>query len=120
VYENSIILVIDYATTKIRKLLTSEIAMQKKYGDRRARTLMLRLHALHSATVLAHFAPYSRPERCHELIGNRAGQLAMDVDKGTRLIFRPSAHPIPRRADGGMDWSAIDAVTIIEVEDYHE
>ena len=112
--------IVEYATTKLQKTLTSEIALRRTYGDRRAREIQKRLSVLYGAMVLADFVPRTRPERCHELVGNRAGQLAMDIDKGTRLIFKPLVDPIPRRSDGGMDWNAIDAIIIIEIVNYHE
>ena len=59
------------------------------------------------------------PGRCHELTGDRAGQLALDLDHPYRLIFMPFHDPIPTKADGGLDWTAVTAVVIVGVEDYH-
>ena len=36
-----------------------------------------------------------------------------------RLIFMPFHDPIPTKADGGLDWTAVTAVVIVGVEDYH-
>ena len=58
--------------------------------------------------------------RCHQLRGNRAGQLSLDLDHPYRLIFEPDHDPIPRKEDGGMDWTQITAIVIIGVEDTHE
>jgi len=58
--------------------------------------------------------------RCHELTGNRAGHLSVDLDHPYRLLFRPANDPVPRKADGGLDWSQTTAIKILEVEDTHE
>jgi proteic killer suppression protein len=60
------------------------------------------------------------PGRCHEVVGNRAGQLSLDLDHPYRLIFEPANDPIPRKDDGGLDWTKVTAVIIIGVEDTHE
>ncbi len=59
------------------------------------------------------------PGRCHELIGNRAGQLSLDLDHPYRLIFEPADEPIPQKDDGGLDWTMVTSVVIIGVEDTH-
>ena len=57
--------------------------------------------------------------RCHELTGNRKGQLAVRVSVNYRLIFEPNHEPVPAKADGGLDWEAVTAITILDIEDYH-
>ena len=34
-------------------------------------------------------------------------------------MFRPTADPLPTKADGGLDWAAVDTVTVTEIVDYH-
>jgi proteic killer suppression protein len=63
--------------------------------------------------------PVRPPERRHELSGNRKGRFAVDLKHPQRLVFEPNHNPLPRGADGGLDLKKINAVTIIEVEDYH-
>jgi proteic killer suppression protein len=58
--------------------------------------------------------------RCHELKGDRAGTLAVDLQHPYRLIFEPANDPVPSKADGGLDWTAVTSVRILAVEDYHE
>ncbi len=58
--------------------------------------------------------------RCHELKGDRAGTLAVDLQHPYRLIFEPANNPIPRKADGGLDWTEVTIVRILAVEDYHD
>lgn len=59
------------------------------------------------------------PGRCHELRGDRAGELAVSLDGPYRLIFQPANDPIPTLPDGGLDWSQVTAICIIEVVNYH-
>ena len=44
----------------------------------------------------------------------------MDLDHPYRLIFRPANDPIPKKADGGIDWSAVTIIEILGVEDTHD
>jgi len=57
--------------------------------------------------------------RCHELKGRRVGMLAVDLDHPYRLVFEPANHPMPRKLDGGLDWTGITAIRVLTVEDYH-
>jgi len=57
--------------------------------------------------------------RCHELKGDRTGQLSLDLDHPYRLIIEPAHDPIPRKPDGGLDWNKVTAVMIVGVEDTH-
>jgi proteic killer suppression protein len=41
------------------------------------------------------------------------------LHKGFRLVFRPTAEPPPTKEDGGLDWTAVDSVTVVEITDYH-
>lgn len=59
------------------------------------------------------------PGHCHELDGNRAGQLGIDVGSGRRIVLVPSNQPWPRKDEGGLDWSQVDAVEVIEIVNYH-
>lgn len=57
---------------------------------------------------------------CEELKGNRAGELSVRAHDGMRIIFRPMHSPLPLKADGGLDWSAVTLLQIISIEDYHD
>ena len=90
----------------------------RKHGDRRAKLIRRRLDELKAATTLADMRYLPGP-RCHELRGNRAGQLSVDLDHPYRLLFTV-AEPIPLRDDGGLDWERVTQVVVIGVEDTHE
>lgn len=87
-------------------------------GKKRTQKLKQRLLELSAA---AHLGQISRvpPPRCHELSGDRSGQLSVDLDHPYRLIFIPANDPIPKKDDGGLDWSAVTAVEILEMVDTH-
>jgi hypothetical protein len=50
---------------------------------------------------------------------DREGQFAVDVTKNLRLVFRSADSPPATKPDGGLDWTAVKAITILEVTDYH-
>jgi proteic killer suppression protein len=90
--------------------------LRKKHGAVRAKKILQRLKGLEAAETLA--VMRSAPGRCHELRGDRAGQLSLDLDHPYRLLFRPAGHPGPGPG-GGLDWSAVRAVVVIGIEDTH-
>lgn len=111
---------VSFANRRLARQLSEERRLRKEHGERRARLLMRRLLVLRAAVNLAVFwPPFNGPERCHELSGNRKGQLSMDLDHPYRLILSPEHEPIPRTNDGGLDWEKVTAVRIVAVEDTH-
>jgi plasmid maintenance system killer protein len=90
--------------------------LRKKHGEVRAKKIQQRLNDLEAAETLAIMR--SVPGRCHELHGDRAGQLSLDLDHPYRLLFRPADNPDPGPG-GGLDWSAVRAVVVIGIEDTH-
>lgn len=112
---------ISFRTTKLKKEFCEGRKLQAIHGERRARLIMRRMQELRAAHTLGDFwPPYSGPGRCHELTGDRAGQLSLDLDHPYRLIFEPDHNPSPRRTDGGLDWRQVTAVRILGVEDTHD
>ena len=92
-------------------------ALSRSYGAENARRILRRLDDLRAAANLETMR--NLPGRCHELKHDRAGQLAIDVRHPYRLIFEPANEPVPRKADGGLDWAGVTSIRILEVEDYH-
>lgn len=87
-------------------------------GQREGDLLGRRLDDLHAATMLEDMR--NLPGRCHELTGDRKGQLAIDLVHPHRLIFEVANEPIPRKTDKGLDWKKVTAIRIIEIaKDYH-
>lgn len=90
----------------------------KHHGQNRAKLIRRRLDDLHAAGNL--LVMRQLPGRCHELKGNRAGQLSIDLDGPYRLIFRASNNPVPTKPDGGLDWAQVTEIEILSLEDTHE
>jgi proteic killer suppression protein len=112
---------ISFKSTKLGKDFNDGKRLEKVHGTSRAKKIKARMKALRAASSLHDFSPpYSGPERCHELIGNRKGQLSMDLDHPYRLIFIPDHDPLPTKPDGGLDWKLVTAIAVIGVEDTHE
>jgi plasmid maintenance system killer protein len=88
--------------------------LRKKHEPVRAKKTQQWLKDLEEADTLATMR--SAPGRCHELHGDRAGQLSLDLDHPYRLLFRPAGDPDPA-LDGGLDWSAVRAIVVIGIED---
>lgn len=109
---------ISFEDKKFEKQCNTFRLLQKDHGATRAKKIKRRLDNLRAAAILADMK--TLPGRCHELIGDRAGQLSLDLDHPYRLIFEPANDPIPRKEDGGIDWTKITAVRIIGVDDTHE
>jgi proteic killer suppression protein len=105
--------------SKLQKECNDQTLLVRRYGQRRATLIRRRLDELRAATVLEEmrFLPQAR---CHELKGNRAGQLSVDLDHPYRLIFAAAHDPTTTKPDGGLDWKHVTAVTIISVEDTHD
>ncbi len=92
--------------------------MTRTWGTIQAKKLRQRLDDLKAASTLE--IMQSLPGRCHELIGDRADQISLDLEHPYRLVFEPANDPVPRKKDGGLNWTAITAVRIIGVIDTHD
>jgi len=101
----------------LRKRCTVQKERRRAWGAERASQIGRRLDDLQAAPSLEMMR--SLPGRCEELTGDRAGQLSLRVGANYRLLFEPADYPVPRREDGGLDWSKVTAIRILGVEDYH-
>lgn len=90
--------------------------LRKVCGPRRAKVIQTRLTALRAAETLADMRLL--PGHCHELTGDLAGQLSLDLDQPYRLLFRPEGETEPG-AGGGLDWTKVTAVIVTAVADTH-
>ncbi len=107
-----------FKTEKLRKTCNDDRLRQKEYGLVRAKKIKRWLDDMQAASVLEELRYL--PGRCHELTGDRKGELAVDLDHPARLIFRVADDPAPLKEDGGLDWNNVTAVEITEiVDDYH-
>jgi proteic killer suppression protein len=106
-----------FADAKSRASLSEQRKLVRRWGAQGAKKITLRLQQLAAAPTLEHMR--ALPGRCHELTADRAGYLAVDVHHPFRLVFRPTADPKPTKRDGGLDWTAVESVTVTEIVDYH-
>lgn len=109
---------IAFKTKKISKIFNTKSELHKKYGNKNAEIIMMRMDFLKAAPTLQD-VPHQKPYRWHELKGSRRGQFTVDLKQPTRLVFKPNHDPLPKREDGGLDLSKIASILILSVEDIH-
>jgi len=107
---------INFKDKTVHKLCTEQAAAVKKLGSAGAKKLRVRLSDLEAAARVTDLVA-GRP---HELRGDRAGQFALDLAGGWRLVFAPDHDPVPTRPDGGTDWTQVTIVCIQYIGDYHD
>lgn len=110
---------IAFKSTKLAKLANSDPLAIKRLGKRCARKLRIRFDELDAATSLDDMR-HLPAARCHELKGKLKGSLAVDLHGGWRIVFKPVKQPPPCKEDGGLDWTAIDAIRVTQITDYHD
>ena len=112
---------ISFAHRDLAKCCNDFRLLKRRFGDRQAKKIMQRLEVLRAASCLADIGIRGMPPyRCHELFGDRAGELSIDVVHPYRLIFGPDYDPVPRTENGELDWKRITAIKIFEVVDTHD
>ncbi len=90
----------------------------RRHNLQRAKQIRRRLDDLGAAQTLE--VVRTLPGRCHELKGERSGQLSIDLDGPYRLLFAPAHNPLPRKPDGGLDWTRVRAIILVGVVNTHE
>ncbi|HEX8597368.1 MAG TPA: killer suppression protein [Chloroflexia bacterium] len=108
-----------FSSHKLEKECNDDKLRVKRFGPRRAQLIGRRLNGLEACETLE-VARTLRGTRCHELKGDRAGQLSVDLDHPYRLLFTPADEPVPKKEDGGLDWGKVTAIMILGVENTHE
>ncbi len=111
-------MVIYFKTKKLQKQCSKAAEAIKKLGPKCGGKLQQRMMELSAADSLADISRVP-PARCHELTGNRKGQLSVDLEHPYRLLFIPAHEPVPERPEGGMDWEAVTEIEIIAIADTH-
>ena len=81
---------ITFADGKLQKLCEQQSVAQQKLGRTCARKLRSRLADLAAARSVRDLVS-GRP---HPLKGDRAGEFAVDLEGGKRLVFKPANTPI--------------------------
>ena len=109
---------IAFQTEKLQAFYGSPKNVARKYGYEVEKKLRSRLDDLEAAQSLQDMR--SLPGRWEELTHDRFGQFSARLHGGYRLIVKSQKQPPPAKADGGLDWHAIDSIFILEVVDYHD
>ena len=109
---------LSFANRKLAKELADEKTIARNYGADNGRRICQRLAQLMAADNLETLR--SLPQtRAHELAGDRAGQISVDVRHPYRLLLVPHEDEIPRKPDGGLDWTRVTKVKILGIVDTH-
>ncbi|KJR41800.1 killer suppression protein HigA [Candidatus Magnetoovum chiemensis] len=108
-----------FKNRKLERILKSEKEIVKAYGQKNAMLIKRRMSILKAESSLAGVS-HNKPERRHELKGDRKGQFAVDVNEQIRIVLKPAHNPAPEKEDGSIDLSKVTAVIILSVEDYHK
>jgi proteic killer suppression protein len=103
---------------KLEKEFCSEKALKRKWGAEQGKLIARRLTELAAAENLETLKKLPQL-RAHELSGNRAGQISLDVKHPYRLLVTPDYEEAPRKEDGGLDWQKIKRIKVLGVEDTH-
>jgi proteic killer suppression protein len=109
---------IKFADKKLEKYANDDKLSVRKQGSKRADLYKTRLDDMWAAETYEDLR--NLPGRYHELINQRKGQWACDLDHPYRLIFTTQERPIPTDIDGKYIWLEISSVEIIEIENYHK
>jgi proteic killer suppression protein len=106
-----------YEDQRLQRLMGNDARLQRKYGQQMASKIKQRvaeLEAVDNVMDLRHL-----PGRWHELSADRTGQYSGDLVHPQRLIFEPADSPPPQHPGGGIDWSLVTEVVVIEIADTH-
>jgi proteic killer suppression protein len=109
---------ISFKDGKTEKVFCDSKALRRRWGAEQAKMIARRITQLEAAENLATLRELPQV-RAHELSGNRAGQISLDVKHPYRLIIVPDHVENPRKEDGGLDWDRITKVKVLGVEDTH-
>ena len=107
--------IITFADDDLRQLCSTERLAKRRIGSKNTKKLKARLADLQVAANVSQLVA-GRP---HPLKGDRAGQFALDLDGGCRLVFAP-ANDTATAAGGVIDWSKVTEVKVLEIGDYHD
>jgi proteic killer suppression protein len=109
---------VTFSSRRLQQTCESATEMRRVYGAACAKKLMLRLTELRAATCLGDLRRLGG--RCHELDAERVGQLAVELPSGRHLVFVPARVVERERRRRTLDWSAVDAIELIEIVNYHD
>ena len=104
-----------FASPGLRKICEDPQEAKRRLGQASARKLQSRLADLMAASRLGDI-PAGQP---HPLKGSRAGQFAVRLSGGQRLVFEANDEPVPTTKDGATDWMNVASIRVVFIGDYH-
>jgi proteic killer suppression protein len=107
---------ITYLDNKLGRLCEDHKVAQRTLGVDGFKKLRARLADLRAASVVSELVA-GHP---HPLTADRAGQFALSLDKGRRLVFVPDHNEPVQDSRGNIDWTKVSKIKIILIGDYHE
>lgn len=106
-----------FQSRKLEKMASNPKKCLKELGMQRAELFLRRIQELYRAETLEDVRHL--PGHYHELVADRKGQWACDLDHPYRLIFEPHEDPAPTDDSGKYIWLEIRGVEIVEIVNYH-
>jgi len=103
----------EYIGDEICRLCQDQKYSVKKIGPMMTYKLKQRLNEIHASGNLAELKRIPGA-RCHDLIGNRLGQWAVDLKHPKRLIFLPCWEN-----NNDKKMNEVKKITLLEIVDYH-
>lgn len=100
-----------FANQELELCSVNEAMALKTMGKVRAKLFAKRIGSLRSASSFADLKNY--PGNFHELVGNRKGQWACNLDQPYRLVSK-GAEP-----NESVVWLNVSEATVLEIVDYH-
>lgn len=108
---------INFYGRKLRNLCENNRDAVRRLGSDSAKKLQSRLSDIEAAANVMELPPLGNP---HPLVGDRQGQFSIGLAGGNRLVFEPNHNPVPKKDDGGINWTMVTSVTIVFIGDYHD
>jgi plasmid maintenance system killer protein len=108
-----------FENDKTAQLFSSHGKLVREFKHQRAKLIEQRLSELRSADCLSDMQFYRQAD-CHPLRYGHAGEFAVSLDSGYRLLFYPADDPLPLHPGGNLDWTRVTTICVIGVEDYHD
>jgi toxin HigB-1 len=108
---------IAFKNNHLKELCENSRYAKRELGEACAKKLHARIADIQAAANVTELIA-GKP---HPLTGkNDYMKYSIQLDGGNRLVFVPDLNPIPRRADGGIDWMLVTRVKVVDIGNYHE
>lgn len=105
-----------FKSSRLQRILEDQKEIKREFGSDSQRKVMRQMYLLSSAETMQDV--FSGIGGWHELEGNLKGHCAGSAGGGLRIVVRPNP-PVPKKQDGGTDWTKVKSVQVVKVVDYH-